>query len=138
MSPYSCSILWFLVCQGTLYLSPVCVANLHQVNSTRTLCYSDVAEFVCSQHQVILSWRVSSATSTTPLLSFTTQSSVQIREASLEFTPVIARVIFSNSTFIKSSLTVSASLSVTIECNLQAITYQLLNSKCTYQVSLFL
>ncbi len=121
LPPYSYSILWFLVFQGALYFTPVCAAHLHQVNSTRTLCYSDVAEFVCSQHQVIPSWRVSSATSTTPLLSFTTQSSVQIREASLEFTPVTARPIFSNSSFINSSLTISASLSVTIECNAEAI-----------------
>ncbi len=42
------------------YCCGACVADLYQVNTTRTLCFSDVAEFMCSQHDSLVVWTVTS------------------------------------------------------------------------------
>ncbi len=56
----------------------VCVADLYQVNKTRTQCYDDVAEFICSQHDSLLTWTVTSITSgeRSATLSFNSQFNV--------------------------------------------------------------
>ncbi len=119
-----------------LYLNCLCstsFADLYQVNRTRTLCNSDVAEFVCSQQVPFVSWTVTSISSgySSTVLSFHTVFAPEERMKStrLDTTVVRARIIHGNSSFILSSLTIEATLSATIECNDDILTYYPLNSK---------
>ena len=123
---------WSLIL--ALYYNKVCVADLYQVNRTRTLCYSDIAEFVCSQTDMALVlWRVTSTSGTTRPLSFHTlfDSIGLVKTATVDTTTVTAKLVNSNSSFFESRLTISANLSSTIECNIESIQYQSgsLNSK---------
>ncbi len=119
-----------------LYLICLCstsFADLYQVNRTSTLCYSDVAEFVCTQQLPFVSWTVTSISSghSSPVLSFHAVFTPEERMKStrLDTTVVRARIIYGNSFFILSSLTIEATLSATIECNDDILTYYPLNSK---------
>ncbi len=97
----------------------VCVADLYQVNKTRTQCYDDVAEFICSHHESLLTWTVTSITSGERSVSFNSQ--FNIREnmvyTSVDSTQVTAELIFGNSTFSLSRLTIEADVSAIIMCN---------------------
>ena len=110
-----------------------CFAALYQVNRTRTLCYSDVAEFVCSQQSPFVSWTVTSISSShsSPVLSFHTVFAPEERMKStrLDTTVVRAQLIHGNSSFTLSSLTIEATLSATIECEDDILTYYPLDSK---------
>ncbi len=57
----------------------VCVADLYQVNKTRTQCYSYVAEFICSYHNSLLTWTVISIASDerSDTLSFNSQFNIR-------------------------------------------------------------
>ncbi len=69
----------------------VCVADFYQVNKTRTHCYSDVAEFICSYHDSLLTWIVTSITSSerSDTLSFDSQFNIRenIKYASVDSKP---------------------------------------------------
>ncbi len=108
-------------------------ADLYQVNRTRTLCYSDVAEFVCSQQSPFVSWTVTSISSShsSPVLSFHTVFAPEERMKStrLDTTVVRAQLIHGNSSFTLTSLTIEATLSATIECEDDILTYYPLDSK---------
>ncbi len=58
----------------------VCVADLYQVNKTRTHCYDDVAEFICSHHDSLLTWTVTSIASDERSLTLSFNSQFNIRE----------------------------------------------------------
>ncbi len=111
----------------------VCVADLYQVNKTRTQCYSDVAEFICSHHESLLTWTVTSITSgeRSATLSFNSQFNVteNIKYASVDSTQVTAELMFGNSTFSLSRLTIEASVSAIIICNHENIIYHYFECK---------
>ncbi len=108
-------------------------ADLYQVNRTRTLCYSDVAEFVCYQQSPFVSWTVTSISSRhiSPVLSFHAVFAPEerMKSATLDTTVIRAQVIHGNSSFTLSSLTIEATLSATIECEDDILTYYPLDSK---------
>ncbi len=108
-------------------------AALYQVNRTSTLCYSDVAEFVCSLQSPFVLWTVTSISSghSSPVLSFHVVHAPEERMKStrLDTTVVRAQLIHGNLSFTLSSLTIEATLSATIECNGEILTYYPLNSK---------
>ncbi len=110
-----------------------CFAALYQVNRTRTLCYSDVAEFVCYQQSPFVSWTVTSISSghSSSILSFHTVFAPEerMKSARLDTTIVRAQLIHGNSSFTLTSLTIEATLSATIECNDDILTYYPLDSK---------
>ncbi len=110
-----------------------CCAALYQVNRTRTLCYSDVAEFVCFQQLPFAAWTVTSISSghSSSVLSFHAVFAPEQRMKStrLDNTVVRAQLIHGNSSFTLSSLTIEATLSATIECNDNILTYYSLDSK---------
>ncbi len=114
----------------------VCVADLYQVNKTRTQCYDDVAEFICSYHNSLLIWTVTSITSgeKSATLSFNSQFNIRenIKYASVDSTQVTAELIFGNSTFSLARLTIKANLSASIMCNKENITYHHFESKIVY------
>ncbi len=106
----------------------VCVADLYQVNKTRTQCYDDVAQFICSYHITLLTWTVTSITSgeRSATLSFNSQFNNirdNIKYASVDSTQVTAELIFGNSTFSLARLTIKANLSASILCNEENIVY---------------
>ncbi len=105
----------------------VCVADLYQVNKTRTQCYSDVAEFICSYHNSLLTWTVTSIASDerSDTLSFNSQFNIRdnIKYASVDSTQVTAELIFGNFTFSLARLTIKTNLSASIMCNEENITY---------------
>ncbi len=121
--------LWLAV----MFLCSNSFADLYQVNRTRTLCYSDVAEFVCSQQSPFTSWTVTSISSShsSPVLSFHVVffPEERMKSARLDNTVVRAQVIHGNSSFTLTSLTIEATLSATIECNDDILTYYPLDSK---------
>ncbi len=121
--------LWLAV----IVLCSNCFADLYQVNRTRTLCYSDVAEFACSQQSRYTSWTVTSISSghRSPVLSFHAVFAPEVRMKSvrLDTTVVRAQLIHGNSSFTLTSLTIEATLSATIECNDDILTYYPLDSK---------
>ncbi len=110
----------------------VCVADLYQVNKTRTQCY-DVAEFICSHHDSLLIWTVTSITSgeRSATLSFNSQFNIRdnIQYTSVDSTQVTAELIFGNSTFSLARLTIEADLSANIMCNEESIIYHHFESK---------
>ncbi len=110
-----------------------CFAALYQVNRTRTLCYSDVAEFVCSQQSPFVSWTVASISSghSSPVLSFHAVFAPEqrIKSSRLDTTVVRAQLLDGNSSFTLTSLTIEATLSATIDCNEDILTYYPLDSK---------
>ena len=119
-----------------LYLICLCstsFADLYQVNRTRTLCYSDVAEFVCYQQSAFTAWTVTSISSghSSSVLSFHAVFAPEQRMKStrLDTTVIRVQLLDGNSSFTLSSLTIEATLSATIECNDDILTYYPLDSK---------
>ncbi len=110
-----------------------CFAALYQVNRTRTLCYSDVAEFICYRQVPFVSWTVTSISSEhmSPVLSFHVVFAPEDRMKStrLDTTVVRAQLIHGNSSFILTSLTIEATLSATIDCEDDTLTYYPLDSE---------
>ncbi len=131
-----CLSYWILICVLIINSNNiVCLGDLYQVNRSRTLCNSDVAEFVCSQYDNdIVIWRFSANGGSQRRISFRipldNTPERRIKHNTLESTRVEGHLIFANSSFFKSSLTIDASLSVTISCNLRdEIMYHPLNSE---------
>ncbi len=116
-----------------IYLCNTSFADLYQVNRTRTLCYSDVAEFVCFQKLPFVSWTVTSISSghRSQFLNFHAVFAPEERMKStrLDTTVVRAQLIHGNSSFTLTSLTIEATLSATIECNDDILTYYPVNGK---------
>ncbi len=108
-----------------LYYISVCVAGLYQVNETRTLCYSDVAEFLCSQHPPYVYWIVTNtATGNRTFLSFHTNlDPVRMKTTTVDSTIVKAQVMSSNSSMVLSFLEIDASITASITCNIEMIMY---------------
>ncbi len=110
-----------------------CFSALYQVNRTGTPCYSDVAEFVCSQQSPFAAWTVTSISSghSSPILSFHAVFTPEerMKSARLDNTVVRAQLIHGNSSFTLSSLTIEATLSATIECNDDTLTYYPVDGK---------
>ncbi len=121
--------LWLAV----IFLCSNCFADLYQVNRTRTLCYSDVAEFVCSLQRPFAAWTVTSISSgySSQVLSFHAVFAPEERMKSvrIDTTVVRAQLIHGNSSFTLTSLTIEATLSATIDCNDDILTYHPLDSK---------
>ncbi len=94
----------------------VCVADLYQVNKTRTKCYDYVAEFICSQHDSLLTWTVRSITSgeRSATLSFNSQFNTgdNMIHTSVDSTQVTAELILGKSTFSLARLTIEADLQI--------------------------
>ena len=130
-----CLSCWILICVIIIHSDIVCSGDLFQVNRSRTLCNSDVAEFICSQYgRSAVIWIFSANGGIHRTLSFllpldnTPQG--RTKHTTLESTRVEGHHIFANSSFFKSSLTIDASLSVTISCNsIDEIMYHPLNSE---------
>ncbi len=112
-----------------LLFTSVCAAEFYQVNRTRTLCFSEVAEFFCSKHSIIVSWSITTNRGFKQLAFLTQHSSAVTMSSTIDSTPVVARLIFSNSTVFESSLTIVASLSATIQCDTEVINYSPINSE---------
>ncbi len=113
-----------------LLFTSVCAAEFYQINRTKTLCFSEVAEFFCSKHGTIVSWTITTNNGGFELLVFLTQhSSAVTMSSTIDSTPVVARLIFSNTTVFESSLTIVASLSATIECDTEVINYSPIDSE---------
>ncbi len=115
---------WMLICVIIIHSDIVCSGDLYQVNRSRTLCNSDVAEFVCSQYgRRAVIWILSANGDIQRRLSFLlpldNTPEGRTKHTTLESTRVEGHLIFANSSFFKSSLTIDASLSVTISCNLR-------------------
>ncbi len=107
------------------YYNSVCVADLYQVNETRTLCYSDIAEFVCSQHLPYVYWTVTNtATGNRTSLNFHTNlDPVRMKTTTVDSTIVKAQVMSSNSSIVLSFLETNASITASITCNNEMILY---------------
>ncbi len=125
------SLLRFLVFHLSSYYLRICVADFYQVDQARALCYSDVAEFVCSQYDTQILWRITSSSSDmSDQISFHTLfDSVRMKNGTIDSTIVTAQLIVGNSSFIMSKLTIAANLVATIECDTERISYQPLNGK---------
>ena len=130
-----CLSYWILICIIILHSDIVYSGDLYQVNRSRTLCNSDVAEFVCSQYgRSAVIWILSANGDIQRRLSFLlpldNTPEGRTKHTTLESTRVEGHLIFANSSFFKSSLTIDASLSVTISCNHRdEIMYHPLNSE---------
>ncbi len=130
-----CFSYWILICVLIINSNIVCLGDLYQVNRIRTLCNYDVAEFVCSQYgNDIVIWRFSANGGSQRRISFIlpldNTPEGRIKHNTLESTRVEGYLIFANSSFFKSSLTIDASLSVTISCNsIDEIMHHPLNSE---------
>ncbi len=107
------------------YYNSVSVADLYQVNETRTLCYSDIAEFVCSQHLPYVRWIVTNtATGNSTFLSFPINfDPVRMKTTTVDSTIVKAQVMSSNSSIVLSFLEINASITASINCNNEMIMY---------------
>ncbi len=115
------------------YCCGTCVADLYQVNTTRTLCFSDVAEFMCSQHDSLVVWTVTSnstgeRTSGLSLHSALHTGQNMVRTA-IDSTEVIAQFLNGNSSFSLTVLTIEATLSAIVSCNSDTLAYYPQNSK---------
>ena len=106
------------------------IADLFQVNRSRTLCSSGIAEFYCSQYKPILTWRITiNGVFKTITFHHIFDEGVTVKRRTVDYTPVVSRLIFINSTFFESSLTIVASLSASIQCDPEIISYRPINSK---------
>ncbi len=112
-----------------------CVADLYQVNRTRTLYCSDIAQFLCSKTSTtILTWRVISSTSgRVKFLSFNTRfdSVGTVDTTILDTSTVTAQLLNNDTSSLESLLTISVNLSAIIQCNNEITLYhsESLNSK---------
>ncbi len=128
------SLLWILVFHLSSYYLRICVADFYQVNQARTLCYSEVAEFVCSRYDTQIIWTITSSSSgMSDQISFHTLfDSVRMKNRTIHSTIVTAQLIVGNISFILSKLAIAANLVATIECDTESISYQPINSKFCY------
>ncbi len=130
-----CLSYWILICVLIIRSDIACLGDLYQVNRIRTLCNSDVAEFVCSQYgNDVVIWGFSANGGSQRRISFLfpldNTPEGRMKHSTLESTRVEGLLIFANSSFFKSSLTIDASLSVTISCNsIDEIMYHPLDSE---------
>ncbi len=117
-----------------LYYNSVCTAELYQVNRTRTLCYSDVAEFECYQHDTQIVWTITSISSDVSIhLEFHTLfDTARKKSTTIDSTTVRAQLIFGNGSFIMSKLIIVAYVAAIIECDTERISYRPQNSKLYY------
>ncbi len=104
------------------------------MNTTRTLCFSDIAEFVCSQHDSVVIWRVTSISTEerSVTLSFHTSALATERRmkiTTIDSTEVIAQLLNGNSSFSLTVLTIEATLSAIVSCNSDTLAYYPQNSK---------
>ena len=121
-------LIFILIAQCTT----ACVADLYQVNRTRTMCFSDVAEFVCTQNNRMVTWIIVSNTTRNDrqlVLHSFFNSNQPLKTTTIDSTTVRGYLIFGNSSFLESSLTIVASLSVNLRCNGDVLAYRPLNSK---------
>ena len=127
-------MLWFLVFHLSSYYLSISVADLYPVDQTRSLCYSDVAEFVCSQYDTQIIWTITSSSSgmSDQILFHTLFDPVRMKNGTIDSTIVTAQLIIGNISFIMSKLTIAANLVATIECDTERISYQPLSSKFYY------
>ena len=102
-----------------------CKAELYLVNRTSTLC-SNEAVFICANKDLPdVQWTITTAGGTTRSLSFSLLFATdRVLSRTIDSTPVRAELIFGNSSYYVSSMTIVATLSATIECNLESISYQ--------------
>ena len=116
------------------YSCGACVADLYQVNTTRTLCFSDIAEFVCSQHDSVAIWGVTSNSTgeSSSDLSFhysALATGQRMKITTIDSTEVIAQILYGNSSFSLTVLTIEATLSAIVSCNSDTLAYYPQNSK---------
>ncbi len=127
MKFYIVNIIWIYNYIIIINQYSVCVADLYQVNKTRTLCCDDVAEFICSHHDSLLIWTVTSIASgaRSATLSFNSQFNVteNMVYTSVDSIRVTAELIFGNSTFSLARLAFKANISANIVCNTESIMY---------------
>ena len=102
-----------------------CKAELYLVNRTSILC-SNEAVFICANKDLPeVQWTITTAGGTTRSLSFSLLFGTdRVMSRTIDSTLVRAELIFGNSSYYVSSLTIVATLSATIECNLESISYQ--------------
>ena len=107
------------------YIILACKAELYQVNRTSTQC-SNQAMFICANNDgPSIQWEITSVGGATESLSFSLLFNTErVMSRTIEYTPVRAELIFGNSSYYVTSLTIVATLSATIECNLESISYQ--------------
>ncbi len=120
------------------YCCGACVADLYQVNTTRTLCFSDVAEFMCSQHDSLVVWTVTSNSTGERSSGLSFDYSVLATEQRMKMTvidstEVIAQILYGNSSFSLTVLTIEATLSAIVYCNSDTLAYYPQNSKLVFQ-----
>ncbi len=116
------------------YCCGACGADLYQVNTTRTLCFSDVAEFMCSQHDSLVVWTVTSTSTGERASGLSLHSSAlhteqRIVRTTIDSTEVIAQLLDGNSSFSLTVLTIEATLSAIVNCNTDTLNYYPQNSK---------
>ena len=116
------------------YCCGACGADLYQVNTTRTLCFSDVAEFMCSQHDSFVVWIVTSIStgersSVLSLDSSALHTGQRMVRTTIDSTEVIAQLLDGNSSFSLTVLTIEATLSASVRCNADTLNYYPQNSK---------
>ncbi len=108
----------------------VCVADLYQVNRTNTLCYSDVAEFVCYRQVPYTSWTITSRRSEESVqLNLHSVIGKRTKSGTIDSATVRVEIISGDSSFISSRLTVDANLQADISCQMERVYYQSVNSK---------
>ncbi len=108
----------------------VCVADLYQVNRTRTLCYSDVAEFVCYLQVPFASWTITSRRSEESVqLNLHSVIGGRTKSGTIDSTTVRVEITSGDSSFISSRLTIDAHLQADISCQVESVYSQLVNSK---------
>ena len=124
----SSCVLYVLVISN---LFQVFQAELYLANRNGLQCSSE-AVFVCANNDgPSIQWRIATVGGAVKSLNFhlSFHSEGEIITKTIESTPVRAELIFGNSSYYVSSLTIVAKLSATINCNTESITYQLENSK---------
>ncbi len=120
------------------YSCGACVADLYQVNTTRTLCFYDVAEFICFQHDSLVAWTVTSISTGERASGLTLHSSAlatgqRMVRTTIDSTEVIAQILYGNSSFSLTVLTIEARLSAIVRCNYDILNYYPQNSKLVVQ-----
>ena len=104
----------------------MCLAELYIANRTGALC-SNETMFICANNDgPSLQWIITTLGGTTRTLGFhlSLHSEGAVMSRTIESTPVTAELIFANSSYYVTSLTIVATLSATIYCSQKSITYQ--------------
>ena len=103
----------------------MCQAELYLANMPGILC-SNEASFICANNYgPSIQWEITTDGGATQSLSFSLLFITErVMSRTIESSPVTAELIFGNSSYYVTSLTIVATLSATIECNLESIRYQ--------------